>query len=215
METHFNTNVFGYQRVLFTTFNPPLSLLANDAHVIVLASLTAEGPIETTYGMGKRALQYLVGAWNVQRIVANQLGQPINQSTFTYLEPTHVSTTFGQQEWCYPTVLGRCAPEVLFARGIDISLPGIPASTVADAIFRIASTPDPKSGYFVDETGQVFIGKTIPQLLQITHCDPIDQTDAAAAAFILTNIPNPIPPCSAPLVFVPCVTGLASCAGGT
>lgn len=225
MEIHFNTNVFGYQRVMFAAFSE-FEVMSNNGRVIMLGSFSGEAPIETTYGVGKHAIQYLAEAWNVERLILNQLGTPGNQSTFTYLEPTGVKTNFGVNEWCYPAALGRCHPLVLATRSslqfIQTDI-GINATDVAEAIYRIAASPTPPhAGYFVDccptqtYPGPAGTSLTVPQVLQLTHCDPVDQIDAgtANALVAVAQIAPPLP-CQPLVLFTACATGIESCAGGT
>jgi hypothetical protein len=67
---------------------------------------------------------------------------------------------------------------------------------VAEAIFRAASLKKPKSRYFVDAPGDTYVGLTIPEVLQIVHCEPVDKTIGLAVKIILSGVP-PVPvPCT-------------------
>lgn len=193
----FETLIFGFQRS--TTAALPFMLGQKDPRVISMGSLSGEGPIESAYSVAKHALQVWNDQYNVERILSKDLGQPINLPKFTLMEPNAVKTTFGMTEWKFPTILGQCDPQVLFARSIGVDRmqnSNLSPQDVAKAIFRVASLRHPKARYFVDSPGDSFVGMTIPQILQIVHCEPVDKGIRLAVDIILSEVP-PVPvPCT-------------------
>lgn len=224
MRNYFETGLFGYQRVMYRVTLDGLLSAAN-SRVIVMSSIAGDVPVSPIYSEMKRALQIWVEDWNVQREVSLALGIPTSPALFSYLEPSFVNTTLGQDEWCYPSILGRCNANVLSFRSPAVGLETsstLTAAAVAEAIYNIVASPNPAAGYFIDEPfnnpGQAALGISPAQILQIAHCNPINETQDLATEFSLfaaaTFPPLPCPPL---VGFTGCpgaITTPASCAGG-
>lgn len=197
MRDLFETVLFGFQRS--TTAALSFMLGQEDTRVISMGTLSGEGPLESVYSIAKHAMQTWNDQYNMERILSQRLGQPINLPTFTLLEPSAVNTTFGSTEWKYPTLLGQCNPQVLFARSIGINRMNnsqIAAEDVAEAIYRIASFEKPKSRYYLTSHNEKIAGYTIPQILQIAHCEPVDKAINLVVDIIMSDVPPQPVPCT-------------------
>jgi len=173
----FQTNLFGQHRVTVAAYD---HMIRPHARIITIGSLegTIPLPYMGLYGISKRALQW----WSV--LLAMEQRDIENGPTFSLLEPSYVSSTFADPKQVAHYVhtedldsQNRWVKLNLVFFPLAISR-GMPSEQVAESIYNIACSKEPRQQYFVAKEHEMVIGigKSIEELIELVYSQPIEKT---------------------------------------
>jgi len=172
----FQTNLFGQHRVTVAAYD---HMLRADTRVITIGSLEGSLPVPymSIYGISKRALAW----WSMLFALEQRHVKP--GPTFSVLEPSYVASTFADKEQVANYVHTEPDSVDKYVKLNAIFFPmaikrGMSPESVADAIYRIACSKEPRQQYFIDKEHEriIGIGKSIDELLTLIYTQPIEKT---------------------------------------
>jgi len=173
----FQTNLFGQHRVTVAAYD---HMIRPDSRIITLGSLEGTLPIPYMglYGISKRALQW----WSV--LLSMEQREVENGPTFSLLEPSYVSSTFADPKQIANYVHTEdLDSEDKYVRLNLVFFPlaisrGMPNEQVAESIYNIAYSKEPRQQYFVAKEHEMVIGigKSVEELIELVYSQPIEKT---------------------------------------
>jgi len=172
----FETNLFGQHRVTVACYD---HMIRPETRIISIGSLEGSIPIPymSIYGISKRALSW----WSV--LLALEQQQVKNGPTFSVLEPSYVASTFADKAQTDNYVHTEPDSDEKQVKLNALFFPlaikkGMSPESVADAIYRIACSKEPRQQYFIDKKNEMVIGigKSIEDLLTLVSIQPIEHT---------------------------------------
>lgn len=186
----FQTNLFGQHRVTVAVYD---HMLRDNTRIITIGSLegSLSVPYMSIYGISKRALAW----WSVLFALEQRHVKP--GPTFSLLEPSYVASTFADKQQVTNYVNSEPDSDDNYVRLNAIFFPmaiqrGMSSESVADAIYRIACSKEPRQQYFIDKEHEriIGIGKSIDELLTLIYTQPIEQTMKAVSEAVEYVVKN-------------------------
>jgi len=172
----FQTNLFGQHRVTVAAYD---HMQRPETRIITIGSLEGSLPVPymSIYGISKRALAW----WSVLFALEQRHIKP--GPIFSLLEPSYVASTFADKQQVAHYVNTEPDSDDKYVRLNAIFFPmaikrGMTPELVADAIYRISSSKDPRHQYFIDKEHErvIGVGKSIDELLTLVYTQPIKHT---------------------------------------